>query len=136
MTGKSWLNRARGLDREINDLLREKERTRDALLRITQSYTRSEAQTTPDPHKFDRLAEYEDLIDRKVDDLLAVKQEILDTVSKLENRAQRRALIGYYVSFKTWEQVAVGMHYSFQHVMRIRNEAIAEVEKLINAEKM
>ena len=134
MNAKQYLNRARHIDKEINALLAEKERTRDRLTQITQSYTRSEVQVTKDPHKFDRLVELENLIDQKVDEQIQVKTEIIRTISALEDRYQRMVLSGYYISMKTWEQVAVDMHYSFQNVMRLRKVAIWEVQKIIDAE--
>lgn len=133
MNAKQYLNRARHIDKEINALLAEKERTRDRLTQITQSYTRSEVQVTKDPHKFDRLVELENLIDQKVNEQIQVKTEIIQTISALEDRYQRMVLSGYYISMKTWEQVAVDMHYSFQNVMRLRKVAIWEVQKIIDA---
>ena len=132
MTAKQWLHRARTIDKEIEVLLDEKQQTLDRLLQITQSYTRSEAQTSKDPHKIDKLIEYEDKIDRKVDELAAVKQEIGSIIDLLEDDHQRIALRGYYLAIKTWEQVAVDMNYSFQGVMLIRKKAIEEVEKILN----
>ena len=133
MNAKQYLNRARHIDKEIDALLTEKERTMDRLTQITQSYTRSEVQVTKDPHKFDRLVELENLIDQKVDEQIQVKTEIIQTISALEDRYQRMVLSGYYISMKTWEQVAVDMHYSFQNVMRLRKVAIWEVQKIIDA---
>lgn len=132
MNAVQWLNRARHIDREIDILLAEKQRAKDRLLQITQSYTRSEAQTSKDPHKMDRIVELENQIDQKVDLLYETQIEIGDMIGHLENQAHREALTGYYLSMMTWERVAVEMHYSFHHVMRIRKEAIREVEALLN----
>lgn len=132
MNAKQWLFRARHLDREINDLCEEKQRTRDKLLKITQSYSRSEAQTSQDPHKMDGLADLDDQIDRKVEELKAIIKETRDVIFRLDRSSYRMALNGYFLDGKTWEQVAVDMNYSFQGVMRIRKQAIKEVEKILN----
>lgn len=131
MTARQFLRRARGVDREIDTLIEAKQRTRDRLLQITQTYERSEAQTTKDLHKFDKLVEYENQIDQKIDELVALKIEINTVIAKLKNRNQRIALASYYVDMKTWEQVAVDMHYSYQHIMYIHKNALIEVDKLL-----
>ena len=84
ITARQWLGRARGINREIEALTNAKQETRDQLLRITQNYSSDGAQSTKDPHKYDRLAELEDLIDQKVDELIRVKREITEEISKLQ----------------------------------------------------
>lgn len=132
MTAKQWLGRARNIDHEIDNLIREKQRAKDRLTKITQSYESDGAQMTKDPHKFDRLAELENEIDQQVDELVETKREIISVIQRLKNRPQRMALQDYYIAMMTWEETAVDLHYSFQGVMQLRKRAIAEVEKLIN----
>lgn len=131
MTAKQWLGRARYIDREIALLKKTKEETRDSLTKITQSYESDGAQVSKDPHKFDRLAELESMIDEKVDELTATKKEILQVIFKLEDRRQKMVLISYYIRMKTFEQIAVEMNYSFRQITNIRRRGIMEVQKLI-----
>lgn len=132
MTAKQWLGRARNIDHEIDNLIREKQRAKDRLTKITQSYESDGSQMTKDPHKFDRLAELENEIDQQVDELVETKREIMAVIKRLKNRPQRMALQDYYIAMMTWEETAVDLHYSFQGVMQLRKRAIAEVEKIIN----
>lgn len=131
MTAKQWLGRARLIDREIALLQKTKAETRDSLTKITQSYESDGAQVSKDPHKFDRLAELESMIDEKVDELTATKKEILQVIFKLEDRRQKMVLISYYIRMKTFEQIAVEMNYSFRQITNIRRRGIMEVQKLI-----
>lgn len=132
MTGKQFLNRARNIDREIDNLVNQRERTRLRVMKITQSYENDGAQMTKDPHKFDRLVELENEINQQIEALIGTKREIRAVINQLKNRQQRMALSDYYVSMMTWEETAVDLHYSFQGVMKLRKQAIAEVEKIIN----
>ena len=132
MTAKQYLNRARRIDNEINTLLELVQTTRESLESITQNYDSDGSQSTKNPHKFDRLVELESLVDEKVDELIALKTEILGTISKLKDNRQRIILTEYYLKMQTWEQVAVDMHYSFQHVMRMHGYALKEITRLIN----
>ena len=131
MTAKQYLNRARRIDSEINALLRLLQTTRDSLESITQNYDSDGSQSTKNPHKFDRLVELESTVDNKVDELIALKAEILNTISKLNDNRQRIILTEYYLEMKTWEQVAVDMNYSFQHIMRMHGYALKEIQRII-----
>lgn len=132
MTAKQYLRRVRRIDKEIEALLRLKQKTKDSLLSITQKYDGDGAQSTKDPHKFDRLAEIESLIDSKVDEQIDMKAEILKTIMQLEDRTYRILLMEYYVEMKTWEQVAVDMNYSYMHVTRLHGYALKEIQKIVN----
>lgn len=132
MNAKMWLSRARFIDREIALLQKTKEETRDNLTKITQSYESDGAQTTKDPHKYDRLVELENEIDQKVDELIDTKQEIMNVIFKVEDRNQRQVLISYYIRMMTLEKIAVEMNYSFRQIVNIRRHGIMEVQKLIN----
>ena len=125
------MNRARRIDREITQSLDLYQHTRDRLTSVTQSLEGVNVSGTKDPHKFDSLVELKDTIDHKVDELVRVKTEIYKVLLNLSDRNQRLALIAYYLDMSTWEQIAVNMNYSYQHIMWIRKQAIIEVEKLL-----
>ena len=133
MTAKQYLNRARRIDSEINTLLELVQSTRESLEMITQNYNQDGSQGTKNPHKFDRLVELESQVDEKVDELVALKGEILGTILKLNDNRQRIALTKYYLEMKTWEQIAVDMNYSWRQIMYIHGNALQEVQKLIIA---
>lgn len=132
MTVKKWLGRARYIEREIALLQKTKQETRDQLTKITQSYEDNDGvQATKDPHKFDRLAEFDSMIDEKVDELIKAKNEIIQAVFLLDDRLQKIVLLSYYVRMKTFEQIAVEQNYSFRQISRIRQRGILELQKLI-----
>lgn len=107
--------------------------TRESLETITQNYNSDGAQSTKNPHKFDRLVELESLVDAKIDEQIAMKAEILQTIMKLSDRRQRLVLMEYYVEMKTWEQVAVDLNYSYMHITRIHGYALKEVQKVLES---
>ena len=132
-TAKQYLNRVRRIDKEIAALLRLVQSTRESLETITQNYNSDGAQSTKNPHKFDRLVELESLVDAKIDEQIAMKSEILQTIMKLPDRRQRLVLMEYYVEMKTWEQVAVDLNYSYMHITRIHGYALKEVQKVLES---
>ena len=132
MTAKQYLNRVRRIDKEIEALLRLVQRTRESLETVTQNYDSDGAQSTKNPHKYDRLVELESLVDEKIDQQIALKAEILNTIMQLEDRRQRLFLMEYYVEMKTWEQVAVDMNYSYMHITRIHGYALKAIQEVLN----
>lgn len=124
--------RARTLDREINSLLEEKQDVRDRILKITQSYTGNVVQSTKDPHKFDRVVELELEIDRNIDELVKVKAEILNAISKLTDGRYREILRLRYLKGMTFEQIAVEMNYSWRHVCTLHGRALLKMEEVIH----
>ena len=132
MNAKQWLGRGRWIEREILSLMKTRDETRDRLTHITQNYDSDGAQSTKDPHKFDALIEMEDKLDAAIDKLYQTKNEILSVIDQLEDGRERIALRAYYIDMKTWEEVAVELHYAWQQTMRIRKSAIAHVEEILN----
>lgn len=133
MTAKQYLNRVRRIDKEISALLRLVQKTRESLLTVTQNYDSDGAQSTKNPHKYDRLVELESMVDQKIDEQIQMKADILGTIMQLDDRRQRLVLMEYYIEMKTWEQVAVDLNYSYMHVTRIHGYALKEVQKILNA---
>jgi DNA-directed RNA polymerase specialized sigma subunit len=132
MTAKQWLNRARRIDREIRTLEEVITSTRERLESVTQSYSGDGAQSTKDPHKFDRLVELESLVNEKIDEQIQIKTEILEAISQIRDRRQRIVLTEYYLNMKTWEQVAVEINYSWRQVMNIHGRALQEMQRIIS----
>ena len=132
MTAKQWLNRARRIGREIRTLEEVITSTRERLESVTQSYSGDGAQSTKDPHKFDRLVELESLVNEKIDEQIKIKTEILEAISQIRDRRQRIVLTEYYLNMKTWEQVAVEINYSWRQVMNIHGRALQEMQRIIS----
>lgn len=127
MTTKQWLMRAMNIDREIDSLLKARGELYDRVTKITQSYTGDVVQSTKDPHRFEKLAEYEIEIDLQIDHLIDVKREINAAINELHDWRLRTVMRERYLGSKTWEQIAVDMHFSYQHVCRLHGRALIEL---------
>ena len=134
MTAKEWLQRGWKLDKEINALLSLRAEARRRALSISPSYKGDVVQSTANPHRFDRLVELESLIDARVDKLTGIRAEILTAIAQVPDARYRTLLIERYTEFKTWEQIAVDMGYSFRQITRMHGEGIREIGAII--EKM
>lgn len=123
MTVKEWLNRARRLDYEINALIRAKEDTWARIVSTTSAPSGVVVSQTKNPHKFDRYIELQDRINERIDYLCAVKAEILSAINRVDDTVLRTLLIERYINCKTWEQVAVDMHWSFCAIVQHKHPA-------------
>lgn len=129
---KQWLNRARNIDKEINHLIQQRDEEWGRILSITQKYTGDTVQSTKDPHKFDRLVEYEAEIDRQIDELIRVKTEITKAICKLTDGRLRDILRLRYLKGLTFEEIAVEIKYSYKQTCRLHGRALIRMEVIVN----
>ena len=133
MTTKEWLKRGWKLDREINQLIEARDEAFTAATSTTCG-TEGEkiqvSQKNTSEAKIIRYTAYTEQIDKRIDELYRIKQEILEAVSAVENATYRTLLFERYIMFKTWEQIAVDMNYSYMHVARLHGKALQEVKML------
>lgn len=132
MTAKEWLQRGWKLDKEINALLSLRAEARRRALSISPSYKGDVVQSSANPHKFDKLVELESLIDARVDELTGIRAEILAAIAQVPDARYRTLLIERYTEFKTWEQIAVDMNYSFRRVTQMHGEALEALLPIIS----
>lgn len=131
MTSRQWLGRARFIDREIAALEKQLQKARDDAVRITQNYESDGAQSSKDPHKFDRITEFIDQIRKKYQEAYGVKEEITKAIFELEDVRLQTALFCYYINLMTWEETAVSMHYSWSRMMVIRRMALEAIDPIV-----
>lgn len=136
MTVKDWLNRARRLDYEINALQRAKGNAWDQVISITSAPTGITVTQTKNPHKFDRLVELTDKIDRRIDELCNVKAEILAVIEQVEDTTLRQLLIERYINCQTWERIAVDLGYSYGAIVQYKHpQALKAVRGVIGEDR-
>lgn len=131
MTAREWLNRARYIDTEIDQLRETANAERERITKVTPSIGGSTVSGSKDPHKFDEYAALQAEIARMSRELSKTKRQILRTIRKLKDGRYRSLLIGYYVKGQTWERVAEEMNYSRSQIFRLHNAALSSIEPLI-----
>ncbi len=134
MTVKQWLMRGWTIDREINSLLRAKREAFERLTSITAKLEGVTVSGTKDPHRYEMYASFESEIDQKIDELYAVKTEILNAISHLPRSNERAVLTERYVNLHTLERTAVELNYSYQQVCRIQGKAFDSLREILKDE--
>lgn len=123
---KDRLSQAYWITGEIVALREARRQAYDYATRVTASFGTGR-QRSPDPHRFDRMAELDNLIGQKVDELTAAKTAILNAVYLLDDPRQRTVLIEHYITGTCFEAVAFKMGYEVRQIFRIHRAALAEL---------
>lgn len=133
MTAREWLYRGWKLDREITALTKMRDETWERVTALTANHGGVVVQGYKDPHKYEKLAELDEKIDKHIDALVDVKRQIVDLIGEIEDSRYRTLLLERYTRFKTWEQIAVDMHYSYRQICRMHGEALGAAERALAA---
>ncbi|MGM9936058.1 MAG: DUF1492 domain-containing protein [Candidatus Ornithomonoglobus sp.] len=136
MTTKEWLNRGYRIDTEINALIKERDK---ALLMATsatadpggEKVQTSRRNTSED--KFVNYAAYEETINKRLDELYEIKNEISQAISKVKDDTLRKLLILRYINFEKWEAIAIHMSFTYQWVHVLHKRALKCVAEIINS---
>ena len=77
-----------------------------------------------------RLEEYAARVDAKWDEMIALRDEAEARIDNLADMRYRYVLKQRYLSGWSWEQIAVGLGYSYRHVIRTHGQALIEFQKM------
>ena len=131
MTAKEFLSQAYRLDLRINSKIEQMASLNELAAKCTSAVTgmpRNPAKSrSPMEDAVVKIVALEEEIDRDIDRLVDLKREIVRVIKEVENPEYQTLLEKRYLCFMTWEQIAVDMNYSIQHVYRLRNRALKEI---------
>jgi DNA-directed RNA polymerase specialized sigma subunit len=131
MTAKEYLGQAYRLDQRINSKLEQVGSLSDLATKVTT--TLSYMPKNPNyatSNMADSIVKIVDLqaeINHDIDCLVDLKREIVKVIKGVDNTEYQTLLEKRYLCFETWEQIAVDMNYSIQHIYRLRDKALAKV---------
>lgn len=134
MTAKEWLSRARSIEGELDALTEAREIMEARLTKGVQTLTGDTVQSSKDPHAFDKLGELTWQIMEQTRELDRVKAEIEAVIRKVENGKYRELLVRRYLNGKTFEEVAVKMHYTWRQVHRLHGRALIAVAEVLKCQ--
>ncbi|MBQ9914559.1 MAG: DUF1492 domain-containing protein [Clostridia bacterium] len=126
MDVKDWLARGRVAKLEIQALLAARQEAfRLACLPALGNGERVQvSRENRQEDKMVALVSLEEEIDRRVENLYKILEEISRAVADVEDPSHRILLTERYINFKTWEQVADSMGYDLRWVYRLHKKAV------------
>lgn len=134
MQAKEYLLQIKRLDSLIKNKMFELDKLKSESVCKASSYG-ERVQTTFDPNSKEKMLttilSLEKELSKDIEYYISVKNEIIKTIDELESSNEIDVLYKKYVQFKTWEQIAVEMNYTFRNVLIIHGKALKNLQKLI-----
>lgn len=78
-----------------------------------------------------QLADAEEEIIELRSEAWSIRMEIVRTLNRIQTPEYNTLLYLRYIEGKTWEQIAVEMHYTFRHTTRLHGDALREVDAIL-----
>ena len=131
MTIKEYLGQAYRLDQRINSKLEQVASLNDLANKVTTTLTgmpkNPNRATSTMADAVAKIIDLQAEINRDIDSLVDLKREIVSVIKTVDNTEYQTLLEKRYLCFATWEQIAVDMDYSIQHIYRIRDRALEQI---------
>ena len=125
-----YLSRYRRLNARIDRLLEEQSRWREMALKITPTLSQTPGwgeSGSPIERPMDKVLEIDEEINREIDELQTVRQEIRAALNQLEDESLKLLMEYRYIDGLTWEQIAVKMNYCWRQVCRKHGQALTQI---------
>ena len=131
MTAKEYLCQARFLDNRINSKIQQ-------VSSLNELATKCTATISDMPHSPNsggstmadavcKIIDLQEEINKDIDRLVDLKREIMGVIKAVPNVEYQTILEKRYLCFISWEQIAVDMNYSMQHIHRMHSSALKEI---------
>lgn len=131
MKAKEYLSQAYRIDQRINSKLEQIVSLRELATKATSTLSDTPPSGARNVHSMEgvivKMIDLEEEINRDIDTLVDLKRDIMAVIKKINNPEQQTLLELRYLCFKTWEQIAVEMGYSLQHIFRIHDKALKDI---------
>lgn len=132
MTTKEFLNQAYRIDQRINSKLEQIISLHALATKATSTLSDMPVSKTESQSKMAeiiaKIVDLEAEINRDIEKLVEIKQNIVSTIKKVQNPELQTLLELRYLCFRTWEQIAVEMNYDLSWVHRLHNRALNKIK--------
>lgn len=131
MTAKEYLSQAYRIDQRINSKLEQVMALRELTAKATSTLSDMPRASSPDMHRMEniiaKIIDLENEINGEIDRLIDLKREMRTVINAVDSPEHTVVLELRHLCFKTWEQIAVEMGYSIQHIYRIHEQALQRI---------
>ena len=132
MKAKEYLGQAYRLDQRINSKLEQVLSLRELTTKATATMSDMPGGGSRNVYKMQdiigKIVDLENEINADIDQLVDLKREMVTAIKSVTDPECQTLLELRFLCFKTWEQIAVDMSYSIQHIYRLRDKALKLVQ--------
>ena len=128
---KEYLRQLRRLEICIEQRQEELNRLRELIGSLSVNYDERVQHSSADgiPNEVARRIELEDDISRKIEQFLQLKHKIINEIQSLNDYTYSSILYKRYVEYKSLEEIAVEMNYSYNWARHLHGFALEEFRK-------
>lgn len=138
LKAKEFLMQAYHIDIRINSKIDQIFSLHDLATKATSTLSDMPGSATRNVHRMEdvilKIIELEEEIHGDMNNLIDLKQCIMQTIKKLKGVDFQTILELRYLCMKQWEQIAVNMGYSLQHIFRLHDKALKDVWEILKDE--
>lgn len=135
MTAKTYLNQIQKAEIKIADGLEELARLKALATKVTSAMDGEVVSSSKNPDKMTdavaKILKLQEEINRDVDKYVDIKNEATELLAQVENPTHYKILHSRYVLYKTWEQIACEIGFTYQWVCKLHGVALIEFEKIM-----
>ena len=127
MTAKEYLGQAYRIDQRINLKMEQVASLRALATKATATYSdmpKGYGNVHSGENVIVKIIDLENQMNADVDELVALKEEVVGVIKAITNPEQRMVLELRYLSFKTWDEIANDMHYGIDNVFKLHKKAL------------
>ncbi len=131
-TPKEYLRQLRTAEIKIEQKEEELERLKSSLESISTGTDSERVQTTPKDRlseEITRIVDLEKEIKSDIKELLILKNKIINEIQSMDNPVYINILYKRYVQYKSLEEIAVEMNYSYRQVLRLHGLALQDFKR-------
>lgn len=132
MTTKEYLSRAFYLDMRINSKAMQIAELEALVTKVSTVLNPVKVQTSIENHRMEdtiiKMHEYQEELDNDIKNLIQLKLEIKKIIDTVQEDELRIVLELRYLSSMRWEDIAVRMNYSIDHVFYLHRRALKLVK--------
>ena len=131
MTAKEYMEQARYLDMQINSKIEQVRTLNELATKGTTVYSDMPHSPNRNTGRMEetiaKIIDLESEIDRDIDALVGLKQEVKTAISKIEDEKCRVLLELRYINQKSWEEIANQLGYDLRYTHKIHGRALQKI---------
>ena len=137
MEAKEYLQQVRNADIKINDKMEELADLEVLATKLGSLSDGDRVQASSSQDKMAdivcRIADLKSEIQTEINSLLELKRQVREVIEKVSEPVLISVLHKRYLQYKSWEQIAVEMGFTYRWCTKLHGKALQEVENIINS---